>query len=246
VGWRKNLEYLRIWHDRVVANSCVGASSNYNIHSVRNQSLANGVYLWRLAASDTPAARAERVTDAAVPVVLGVALLGLATVAGMIGRRDDPLDQAAAFGLACGATLIVSPLAWGHYYMVEGPALLTVPLWLTRRRLPRTALAFAFVPAALSWAHYLAMPLIGPLGLLGLGTTAWFLAACGLIVGVEILRVGSGGGVPHRHGPERSTPKLLGRPRRSGKKSLPRVLERIRGVAPERERGDVPHVTPRS
>ena len=60
-------------------------------------------------------------------VLVCLAMLGLAT-----GRRGDPLEQAAAYGLACTATLLISPLAWGHYYMIELPAIVCLPIWLRR------------------------------------------------------------------------------------------------------------------
>src|SRR5205814_4878959 len=60
IGWQKNLGYLHVWHTRVVSNERVGPNANFNIHSFRNQSLANAVYLWskstaRTTASDSPA-----------------------------------------------------------------------------------------------------------------------------------------------------------------------------------------------
>ena len=83
-------------------------------------------------------------------------------------------------------TLLVSPLSWGHYYMVETPAVLLAPIWLLRRGKPAQARIVAVIPPVLSWSHYLAMPYTGELGLLGLGTTVWFLGVCILIVGNEV------------------------------------------------------------
>jgi hypothetical protein len=172
----------------------VGADSNFNIHSYRNQSLANAVYLWNTAAAvglgpDAQAKsskeRPERIVHPAVRVLVGFILAALLLVSWSLGRRKDYLDQATAYGLACCATLLVSPLSWGHYYMAQAPAVLFVTLWLLRRGAAVIVRAVAVIPAVVSWSYYLAMPYTGGLGLLGLGTTAWFLGVCGLILGHE-------------------------------------------------------------
>jgi hypothetical protein len=80
------------------------------------------------------------------------------------------------------AIVLVSPLAWGHYFVLWLPAILLVVPWIDRRGYPRAALVLGAAPAALTWTHYLAMRLCGPFGLLGLGTTAWFLVACGFVL----------------------------------------------------------------
>jgi hypothetical protein len=116
-----------------------------------------------------------------VRVANGVFLILLLAVAAMVGRRGNGSDAFTAFGLASCAMLLVSPLSWGHYFMAELPALLCVPIWLSRRGMLRAARIAAVVPAVLSWSYYLAMPQVGGLGLLGLGTAGWFLGVCGLI-----------------------------------------------------------------
>jgi hypothetical protein len=198
VGWQKNLDYLQVWHARVVANERVGPNLNFNIHSFRNQSLANAVYMYfkatsRTAASDGPTLarpdRPERFVHPGVRVVIAMILTLLLAVALIVRRSSDYLDQATGFGLACCATLLVSPLSWGHYFMVQLPAALCVPVWCLRRGLPKLAMTVATIPPVLSWSYYVAMPITGAHGLLGLGTTAWFLGACGLILGIEVLAV---------------------------------------------------------
>jgi hypothetical protein len=62
-----------------------------------------------------------------------------------------------------------------------------VPIWLLRRGRLMLARAAAVVPPVLSWSYYLAMPYTGGLGLLGLGTTVWFLGVCGSILGHEMV-----------------------------------------------------------
>jgi hypothetical protein len=194
IGWRKNLDSLTTWALQVAANPEVGRRSNFDMRSPRNQSLANAVHLWttrRSAATGIPptdgvAGHARRLEGIAVKVLRGAVVVSLLALCVTIGRRRDPEDQVAAFGLSCWATLLISPLAWGHYYMIELPALLGVPPWLARRGRSVTAGVIAIIPALLSWAHYLRLRDLGPMGLLGLGSTAWFLAACGSIVGIEV------------------------------------------------------------
>ena len=55
------------------------------------------------------------------------------------------LSQAAGFGLACGALLVVSPVARNHYFVLLGPAVLFVPLWLDRMGRHRAAAVLAIV-----------------------------------------------------------------------------------------------------
>jgi hypothetical protein len=101
-------------------------------------------------------------------------------------RRTSVIDQATAYSLAICATLVVSPLSWGHYYMAFVPAAFCVPVWLLGRGMESLARVAAVVPPMLSWTYYVGMPYTGALGILGLGTTAWFLGACGLILGIEV------------------------------------------------------------
>jgi hypothetical protein len=196
IGWRANLNYLDQWRTRIVMNERVGPNANFNIHSYRNQSLANAIYLWDKATShasvpDSGAKsspdRPERVVHPAARVLVGLILVGLVVVGCRLGSRTDFLDQSTAYGLACCATLIVSPLSWGHYYMAEVPATLFVPLWFLRRGRPMLARIAAVIPMVLSWSYYVAQPYTGGLGLLGLGTTAWFVGVSTSILGVEVV-----------------------------------------------------------
>jgi hypothetical protein len=197
IGWRANLDYLNVWRTRVVTNERVGPNSNFNIHSFRNQSLANAVYLFDKATasvlkpgSQANATRepAERIVHPIVRVLDGVIVAALLSVCWLLGRRNDGLSQATAYGLACSATLVISPISWGHYYMAESLAVLMTPLWLLRCGMPTHAKVVAVVPVVLSWSYYLAQPYAGGIGLLGLGTTVWFLSVCGLILGTNAAR----------------------------------------------------------
>ena len=194
LGWQKNLGYLSTWQTGIVSNQRLDQSKNFNIRSARNQSLANAVYLSMNATSRAGlprnkafmrGARADRMVHPAVRVVTGILIVLLLSVGLVLGRRKSALDQATAYSLALCATLVVSPLAWGHYYMSLVPAVLCVPLWLLSRGRPRLARVFAVIPPVLSWAHYVAMPYVGEAGVLGLGTAAWFLCACCLILWMQ-------------------------------------------------------------
>lgn len=200
LGWSRNLHYLGTWARKVATSDDVGREAKFHIDSIRNQSLGNATHLlvdrirgpvvdpiaqryWLLA--DTLTAERRRADHATQHVIQGarVALLAiLAIIGSVMGWRRDVLGQAAAFGLACLATLLVSPLAWTHYYVFLQPALLLMPLWLAQRGWGWSARVLPLAAVVLVWSHYLAMPRVGPVGLLGLGTAAWFLAACALAV----------------------------------------------------------------
>ncbi len=201
LGWQKNLHYLDVWQKQVVNNERIGPQANFNIHSYRNQSLANAAYLASTAARRSFAAdaaalptadRPERIAQPMVRVAIGLIVLVLAGVVAMVGRGGNGLDAFTAFGLACSAMLLVSPLSWGHYFMAELPALICVPIWLWRRGMPFAARVVAALPVVLSWSYYMAMPYTGGLGVLGLGTAAWFVLACGFIVWAEAFGADAG------------------------------------------------------
>ena len=145
VGWTKNIEYLHTWTARVVTNRKLGIDSNFDVHSPRNQSFANVVHLWTATPPPPPPSsspggpsvptRTERLGTLTVWTVRALVLVCLAMLGLATGRRGDPLEQAAAYGLACTATLLISPLAWGHYYMIELPAIICLPVSARRHSL---------------------------------------------------------------------------------------------------------------
>ena len=95
------------------------------------------------------------------------------------------LNLAVGFALACVAMLAVSPIARGHYFLLLAPAVLLVPLWLDRRGYGRAGVVMAAIPAILSVLHYVLLPYAGRVGLLGLGTAAWLMAALVLMARVD-------------------------------------------------------------
>jgi len=116
------------------------------------------------------------VTPALLAVRLALlALLGAATL--WTARRGDPVGMAAVFGLACVASLVVSPISRGHYFVLLLPAVLWVPL--TRRAVDtgRSVVLLTWTPAVLVLAHYALLDYSGRAGLLGIGTALWFVAA---------------------------------------------------------------------
>jgi hypothetical protein len=106
----------------------------------------------------------------------------LLAVSFRMARAQDVLGQTASFGLACVATLIIFTIARGHYYMLLLPANVFVPVWLRQVNRPRWAIAVAVVPLLLVLAHYTMLDLAGRVGVLGLGTTAWYFGSCGLLL----------------------------------------------------------------
>ena len=107
-------------------------------------------------------------------------------------RSGSPLDLLAAFGLACAAMLIVSPVARGHYFMLELPAVLFVSLWIWKYKGSPKAVLCASIPAVLSVTHYtfITYPqMFGPLkigtlflGTLGIGTALWYMVMVYILI----------------------------------------------------------------
>jgi hypothetical protein len=103
-------------------------------------------------------------------------LLLLAAVAWVAAGSGDVTSRHAVFGLACAASLIVSPLSRGHYFVMLLPAALWAPVAAARDGTRLRAWLLA-TPAILVAAHYVLLDLAGRAGVLGLGTTAWYIVA---------------------------------------------------------------------
>ena len=198
IGWTANMQHLDTWGRFMLTKADDGGVDprSGNSRAARNQSLHNAVYrlgnfaAYELAGEpddrlveqfDAPkmamdSAVAERSLLAARMALL--AALVLASIRLSLGRR---LDMAVGFALACVAMLVASPVARGHYFMLLAPAVLFVPLWLDRQGMRRAAVAMAVMPAALSILHYALLGQAGRIGLLGIGTAAWLMAAMVLV-----------------------------------------------------------------
>jgi hypothetical protein len=117
-----------------------------------------------------------------------LAILSLLVIGGSrAARNGDSLDVAAVFGLAATATLLLSPLSWAHHYVIWLPGLLVVPAWLWRARRVRLAQVLAIAPCLLIVAHYALLDWAGRAGLLGLGTSVWFLTAVRIVARGDLL-----------------------------------------------------------
>jgi hypothetical protein len=195
VGPIDNLHHLHTWVDRVVITDDVGADNDFNERSKRNQSLTNAVHRFgNWAAHEFAGAQDDRIVedneslDALMPmnhpaVDLGVRLVQLGLLALLlvaawrVSRMPDIPAACAVFALAAALTLLISPLSWVHHYVIWLPALLLVPYLQVTRGAQRLAAAMLASAAGLVWLHYLVMDWTGRVGLLGLGTTVWFVAA---------------------------------------------------------------------
>ena len=82
---------------------------------------------------------------------------------------------------AGGLTAFLGPLLHGAgscRHVRAALAIIARPAWAAR--------LFAVIPPILSWAYYVSMSYVGEAGVLGLGTAAWFLGACCLILSMEV------------------------------------------------------------
>jgi hypothetical protein len=200
VGWTRNLQLLQEWRLKVATNDNIGRDAMFQIDSTSNQSLTNAVLLFsdtlsgmsRVASTDLHRFAIDKAiadrhrSDRAARLVadsgrLAVLLLLMALTI-KYRRENQVLQEAAIFGLSSLSILLVSPLAWGHYFVLVLPAALFVPCWMHRAgHHARACLAAAALPSIVI-CHYALKSLCGPVGLLGLGTGLWFLAVCGWLV----------------------------------------------------------------
>jgi hypothetical protein len=208
LGWKANLHHLDTWGRFMLTKADNGGMDprSGNSHSARNQSLQNAAYrLGNFSShvfSSGPDDRLVENFDAPKMAMdsatvdrflflsratIGLALLALGVRLGrMTGSR---LNMATCFALACVTMLAVSPVARAHYFLLLAPAVLLVPLWLDRYGRPHAGVAMAAIPPVLSILHYILLPYAGRIGLLGLGVTAWLLAAMVLIARTDYAMV---------------------------------------------------------
>jgi hypothetical protein len=112
----------------------------------------------------------------------GVAAVLLLAAALALGKHGDGLSLGFVLGLGCVATLVVSPVARGHYFLLYLPAVLFGGAWVIKRQSARIALAVTVTPLVLCVLHYTALDYAGRIGLLGIGTTLWLFATCGIVL----------------------------------------------------------------
>ena len=208
IGWQSNAAHLKTW-SRMIGNQAVETSVEAHFsspRSPRNQSLSNALYhtgnqvaFWVSGRSEPNPWRYNDIagrfmsSPAATKMILALRiLLGLLLIPLAWKRSCSPLDRLAAFGLACAATLIVSPIARGHYFMLELPAVLFVSLWVWKYKGSSKAVLCASIPATLSVLHYVFITypqMFGPLktgtlfmGTLGIGTALWYMVMAYILV----------------------------------------------------------------
>jgi hypothetical protein len=193
LGWSANLHHLDSWFQTVAKNAERSTVREWgDSYSIRNQSLTNAVcrfgnwahYCCAAGPPDSggpPNAEGKRGLIMESPAV-GSALRGVCLVEGglllwavwRIAGSKNPLNLAATFGMACASTLVVAPIARGHYYVLMLPAVMFTIPWLDAHGHRRLAIGMALAPPLLATAHYLQMTVAGRVGLLGIGTAIWF------------------------------------------------------------------------
>ena len=202
VGWNANLRHLDTWNHLVLDSACESTATpgfDKDTHSVRNQCLGNALYrlgnfgaymvaggpedLFVDEENPPPRLMDAPIVNTCLLFARMTLLLALFLVGVRLGTHGDSLlGQAAGFGLACAALLVVSPVARNHYFLLFAPAVLFVPLWLDCQGRRRWAIILAITPGLLILLQYVLMPYVGRIGLLGLGTTGWLMAAMVLTV----------------------------------------------------------------
>lgn len=197
VGWQANLKHLDTWWNKVAMRMETTTADSFagNSYSVRNQSLTNAThrlgnwihYQFGSGPFDDGPMNLGKGGPGLVmdkPVVDQV-LLASRILAGCLllivvfrTAREDLGGQAAGFGLAYVATLVTVPIARGHYFVAMLPGIIFLGAWLVRQGHQRWAIALATLPWTLIIPHYIFVDAVGRMGLLGLGTAAWYTAGC--------------------------------------------------------------------
>lgn len=199
VGWKTNMRHLDTWVARVVSNDQIGQDNDFNARSKRNQSFANGVrrlgnfalYSFGVGPYDQLVDDLANGNEVMPMESRAVKLALLAFVAGLLGlmawqvirhsAQPTASGVLAIFGLACTATLVVSPISWGHHFVMCWPALIFVPGSMTDGRNVLAARRFAIGATVLLVGHYIALDITGRVGFLGIGMTLWCAAAVWLL-----------------------------------------------------------------
>jgi hypothetical protein len=200
-GWNGNLHHLHTWFSKVVTKVVDVRTSDFgeDVRTIRNQSLDNAAYrfgnfLNRQFAGGPDDTLIDHPHDATLRlpmddpnagalIVLGriLALVSLLLFVVRASFENKSFGRGTVFGLACIATLVICPVARACYYVLFLPAIPFIAGSLMETGKRRSAQFFACLPVALVWLHYLVLSTSGRIGLLGLGATAWFLAACVLL-----------------------------------------------------------------
>ena len=205
IGWENNSRHLETWYTGVATNERLGEAQNFDAHSVRNQSLNNAVYRlgnwFTYTFTGGPDDRSTSLPTAPptplpmdapiVRTILVVPRVMLALLLIVVAVRwhweTEGAGQAAAFGLACAMSLPLSPISWGHHFVILLPGMLFV-LWALYEAHRSAARWLAILAATLMLGHYSTLEFAGGiggrLGLLGIGIAIWCTVA-----GIYLLRI---------------------------------------------------------
>ena len=198
IGWNDNFHHLRTWYTDVVANERLGETHNFNHHGVRNQSLNNAVYRLSNWLANTTTVRPDDrdtglptappvqfpIDEAVVKTMLVVPQMLLTLLLIVVAVRwhweSEGTVQVAVFGLACAMSLPLSPISWGHHFVILLPGMLFLP-WALHETHRAAAGWLAIVAPALTLGHYITLQLAGAiagkLGVLGIGIAIWCVVA---------------------------------------------------------------------
>ena len=205
IGWEDNSRHLRTWYTGVATNERLGEAQNFDAHSVRNQSLNNAVYRlgnwFTYTFTGGPDDRGTSLPTAPpmpfpmdapiIRTILVVPHVMLALLLIVVAVRwhweTEGAGHVAAFGLACAMSLPLSPISWGHHFVILLPGMLFVP-WALYGEHRTAARWLAIFAATLILVHFstldIAGGIAGRLGLLGIGIAIWCTVA-----GIYLLRI---------------------------------------------------------
>ena len=120
--------------------------------------------------------------------VVSILATGIALLAILL--RGNANGLLVAFAVANAATLLVVPIARGHYFMAIWPAAVWVPRWLMQSMPLQTKFQFGLggltqIPPALLLVPYVFERYVGAWGVLGVGIWMWYLLLTCVILAAE-------------------------------------------------------------
>ena len=202
VGWERNQTYLETWRRDVFARTNELSSDPFagDSHSTKNQSPMNAFWLFgnsllrvdivKGSTHSNPENTDPMEQPMGKQVLFGVRVVAiLATGIALLAIlwRGDANALLVAFAVANAATLLVVPIARGHYFMAIWPATVWVPRWLMQSMPLQSKFQFGFrwltqIPPALLMVHYLFERSVGAWGVLGVGIWMWYLLLSTVVV----------------------------------------------------------------
>lgn len=207
VGGRNTIKHTKTWLHKMVFNQDAGQANKFDIDTGTNQSLSNASFLLAAKLRGGPVAdfnkqsrndwmntvreiarrrRADHFTRDLVLAARVVVLALLSLLSLLAIRRGDLAGQAATFGLASAAIVLVSPVAYRHYFVFMLPAALFAPRVLALAGRTKTAIVAAIFPAALTWIYFLTKQWTGAYGMEGLGIAAWYFGVVAAILPIKL------------------------------------------------------------